>query len=104
MSICKSRLQMSGLQMSYLQVSYDRIKHTNIYGLFLPPCDGRAGKFLLDDRPLLDYPFHDCAPYVALKFKKRVYKMLRLDEKTLRSVHSKSNLRKFSEAVQNKNI
>ena len=30
--------------------------------------------------------------------------MLRLDEKTLRSVHSKSNLRKFSEAVQNKNI
>uniref|UniRef100_A0A914LRZ1 Uncharacterized protein n=1 Tax=Meloidogyne incognita TaxID=6306 RepID=A0A914LRZ1_MELIC len=74
------------------------------YGLFLPPCDGRAGKFLLDDRPLRDYPFHDCAPYVELKFKKRVYKMLRLDEKTLRSVHSKSNLRKFSEAVQNKNI
>ena len=30
--------------------------------------------------------------------------MLRLDEKTLRSVHSKSNLRKFSEAVQQKNI
>ncbi|KAL7072828.1 hypothetical protein ACQ4LE_007801, partial [Meloidogyne hapla] len=74
------------------------------YGLFLPPCDGRAGKFLLDDRPLRDYPFHDCAPYVELKYKKRVYKMLRLDEKTLRSVHSKSNLRKFSEAVQNKNI
>uniref|UniRef100_A0A915NTP9 Uncharacterized protein n=1 Tax=Meloidogyne floridensis TaxID=298350 RepID=A0A915NTP9_9BILA len=55
----------------------------------LPQQLNQAGKFLLDDRPLLDYPFHDCAPYVALKFKKRVYKMLRLDEKTLRSVHSK---------------
>ncbi|PIO71628.1 ankyrin repeat protein, partial [Teladorsagia circumcincta] len=34
------------------------------YGLFLPPCDGRAGKFLLEDRVVRDYPFHDCVPYL----------------------------------------
>jgi SH3/ankyrin repeat-containing protein len=37
------------------------------YGLFLPPCDGRAGKFLLEDRPLRDYPFHDCVPYLEVR-------------------------------------
>ncbi|CAD5211232.1 unnamed protein product [Bursaphelenchus okinawaensis] len=73
------------------------------FGLFLPPCDGRAGKFLLEDRPLRDYPFHDCVPYVELKFKKRVYKMLKLDEKALKQIHSKSNLKKFMEYVLSRN-
>ncbi|KJH52613.1 hypothetical protein DICVIV_01198 [Dictyocaulus viviparus] len=36
------------------------------YGLFLPPCDGRAGKFLLEDRIVRDYPFHDCVPYLEV--------------------------------------
>lgn len=36
------------------------------YGLFLPPCDGRAGKFLLEDRTIRDYPFHDCVPYLEV--------------------------------------
>uniref|UniRef100_A0A183BWD6 ANK_REP_REGION domain-containing protein n=1 Tax=Globodera pallida TaxID=36090 RepID=A0A183BWD6_GLOPA len=73
------------------------------YGLFLPPCDGRAGKFLLEDRHIRDYPFHDCVPYVELKFKKRVYKMLGVDEKALSAVHSRTNLRKMVEAVQGRN-
>ncbi|CAD5215421.1 unnamed protein product [Bursaphelenchus xylophilus] len=73
------------------------------FGLFLPPCDGRAGKFLLEDRPLRDYPFHDCVPYVELKYKKRVYKMLKLDEKALKQVHSKGNLKKFMEYVLSRN-
>ncbi|VDM49808.1 unnamed protein product [Toxocara canis] len=38
------------------------------YGLFLPPCDGRAGKFLLEDRPIRDYPFHDCVPYLEVHY------------------------------------
>jgi SH3 and multiple ankyrin repeat domains protein len=42
-------------------------QHFN-FGLFLPPCDGRAGKFLLEDRPIRDYPFHDCVPYVEASF------------------------------------
>ncbi|VDP15738.1 unnamed protein product [Onchocerca flexuosa] len=65
------------------------------YGLFLPPCDGRAGKFLLEDRPIREYPFHDCVPYLELKYKKRVYKMLNIDEKQLEKLHTKSNLKKF---------
>uniref|UniRef100_A0A0K0CWQ1 PDZ domain-containing protein n=1 Tax=Angiostrongylus cantonensis TaxID=6313 RepID=A0A0K0CWQ1_ANGCA len=73
------------------------------YGLFLPPCDGRAGKFLLEDRVVRDYPFHDCVPYLELKYKKRVYKMLNLDEKHLKSIHSKSTLKKFMDYVQSKN-
>uniref|UniRef100_A0A914I5U7 Uncharacterized protein n=1 Tax=Globodera rostochiensis TaxID=31243 RepID=A0A914I5U7_GLORO len=73
------------------------------YGLFLPPCDGRAGKFLLEDRHIRDYPFHDCVPYVELKFKKRVYKMLGLDEKALNAVQSRTNVRKMVEAVQGRN-
>uniref|UniRef100_A0A1I8AU88 ANK_REP_REGION domain-containing protein n=1 Tax=Steinernema glaseri TaxID=37863 RepID=A0A1I8AU88_9BILA len=73
------------------------------FGLFLPPCDGRAGKFLLEDRPIRDYPFHDCVPYLELKYKKRVYKMLKLDEKQLKQLHSKSNMKKFVEHVQARN-
>ncbi|GMS83942.1 hypothetical protein PENTCL1PPCAC_6117 [Pristionchus entomophagus] len=73
------------------------------YGLFLPPCDGRAGKFLLEDRPIRDYPFHDCVPYLELKYKKRVYKMLNLDEKQLKNLHTKANLKKFMDYVLNRN-
>ncbi|KIH66140.1 PDZ/DHR/GLGF domain protein [Ancylostoma duodenale] len=91
------------------------------YGLFLPPCDGRAGKFLLEDRTVRDYPFHDCVPYLELKYKKRVYKMLNLDEKHLKSLHTKllhaclslarliheitlqGTLKKFMDHVQSKN-
>uniref|UniRef100_A0A7E4VB83 ANK_REP_REGION domain-containing protein n=1 Tax=Panagrellus redivivus TaxID=6233 RepID=A0A7E4VB83_PANRE len=73
------------------------------FGLFLPPCDGRAGKFLLEDRPIRDYPFHDCVPYLELKYKKRVYKMLKLDEKALKQLHSKGNIKKFMDYVQNRN-
>jgi len=39
-----------------------------------------------------------------LKYKRRVYKMLQMDEKQLKSINSKSNLKKFLEHVQNGNI
>uniref|UniRef100_A0A8R1DUZ3 PDZ domain-containing protein n=1 Tax=Caenorhabditis japonica TaxID=281687 RepID=A0A8R1DUZ3_CAEJA len=73
------------------------------YGLFLPPCDGRAGKFLLEDRTIRDYPFTDCVPYLELKYKKRVYKMLNLDEKQLKAMHTKGQLKKFMDYVLQKN-
>lgn len=66
------------------------------YGLFLPPCDGRAGKFLLEDRTIRDYPFTDCVPYLELKYKKRVYKMLNLDEKQLKAMHTKVGITSLS--------
>ncbi|GBN92221.1 Protein shank [Araneus ventricosus] len=34
------------------------------YGLFCPPVNGRAGKFLDEERPLADYPFTDNSAYV----------------------------------------
>lgn len=37
--------------------------------------------------------------YVQLKYKRRVYKMLNLDERQLRALHSRSNLRRFLECV-----
>ncbi|TKR57334.1 hypothetical protein L596_030822 [Steinernema carpocapsae] len=87
------------------------------YGLFLPPCDGRAGKFLLEDRPIRDYPFHDCVPYLECVCVCRILicrcetcfnlntknGLLKLDEKQLKQLHSKNNLKKFVEYVQVRN-
>ena len=36
---------------------------------------------------------------LQLKYKRRVYKMLKLDEKTLKALHSRANLRRFLEHV-----
>ena len=41
-------------------------------------------------------PFVKC---FQLKYKRRVYKMLNLDERQLRALHSRSNLRRFLECV-----
>lgn len=38
----------------------NELTNLHVFRLFLPPCDGRAGKFLLEDRPIRDYPFQDC--------------------------------------------
>lgn len=38
-----------------------------------------------------------------MKYKKRVYKMLKLDEKALKQLHSKSNLKKFMDYVHSRN-
>ncbi len=35
------------------------------YGLYLPPANGKAGKFLDEERPLLDYPLD--APFGVLE-------------------------------------
>lgn len=36
-----------------------------------------------------------------LKYKRRVYKMITLDEKQLKSLHTRANLRRFLDYVQN---
>ena len=38
------------------------------YGLFLPPCNGRAGKFLLEERAFRDYPFQVCHSFILVGF------------------------------------
>uniref|UniRef100_A0A0P5I0W8 SH3 and multiple ankyrin repeat domains protein n=1 Tax=Daphnia magna TaxID=35525 RepID=A0A0P5I0W8_9CRUS len=75
------------------------LKESFNYGLFYPPSNGRAGKFLDEERPLSDYPFNGPGGYLELKYKRRVYKMLHLDEKQLRSLHTRVNLRRFFDYV-----
>ncbi|XP_037870896.1 SH3 and multiple ankyrin repeat domains protein 3 isoform X3 [Bombyx mori] len=75
------------------------LKESFNYGLFCPPVNGKAGKFLDEERRLGDYPFNGPVGYLELKYKRRVYKMLKLDEKTLKALHSRANLRRFLEHV-----
>ncbi|XP_045763323.1 SH3 and multiple ankyrin repeat domains protein 3 isoform X4 [Maniola jurtina] len=78
---------------------YRELKESFNYGLFCPPVNGKAGKFLDEERRLGDYPFNGPVGYLELKYKRRVYKMLKLDEKTMKALHSRANLRRFLEHV-----
>ncbi|RZF33996.1 hypothetical protein LSTR_LSTR006912, partial [Laodelphax striatellus] len=77
------------------------LKESFNYGLFCPPVNGKAGKFLDEERRLGDYPFNGPVGYLELKYKRRVYKMLNLDEKQLKALHTRANLRRFLEYVAN---
>jgi len=74
------------------------------YGLFQPPLNGRAGKFLDEERRLSEYPFQGSVGHLELKFKRRVYKMLNLDEKQLKNINSRTNLKKFLDHVLANNV
>lgn len=80
---------------------FRELKESFNYGLFCPPTNGKAGKFLDEERRLGDYPFNGPVGYLELKYKKRIYKMLNLDEKQLKAMHNKTNLKKFLEHVTN---
>lgn len=41
---------------------------------------------------------------LQLKYKRRVYKMLHLEEKALRALHTRANLRRFLEYVKENNV
>ncbi|RZB49894.1 SH3 and multiple ankyrin repeat domains protein 3, partial [Asbolus verrucosus] len=77
------------------------LKESFNYGLFSPPENGKAGKFLDEERRLGDYPFSGPVGYLELKYKRRVYKMISLDEKQLKSLHTRANLRRFLDYVHN---
>ncbi|CAL8263662.1 unnamed protein product [Merluccius merluccius] len=72
------------------------------YGLFQPAYNGKAGKFLDEERPLREYPFPSIAPvpYLEFRYKRRVYTQTYLDDKQLSKLHTKANLKKFMEYVQ----
>ena len=42
--------------------------------------------------------------YFQLKYKRRVYKMLQMDEKQLKSINSKANHKKFLENIGSNNV
>ncbi|XP_051512118.1 SH3 and multiple ankyrin repeat domains protein 3-like [Myxocyprinus asiaticus] len=76
------------------------------YGLFQPAYNGKAGKFLDEQRTLKDYPLPAITPvpYLEFCYKRRVYTQTHLDEKQLSKLHTKANLKKFMEYVQQRNI
>uniref|UniRef100_A0A3Q2GHQ6 SH3 and multiple ankyrin repeat domains protein 3 n=1 Tax=Cyprinodon variegatus TaxID=28743 RepID=A0A3Q2GHQ6_CYPVA len=75
------------------------------YGLFQPAYNGRAGKFLDEERQLREYPFPSFAPvpYLEFRYKRRIYTQTYIDEKQLSKLHTKANLKKFMEYVQQRN-
>ncbi|XP_015593340.1 SH3 and multiple ankyrin repeat domains protein 1 isoform X4 [Cephus cinctus] len=80
------------------------LKESFNYGLFCPPVNGKAGKFLDEERRLGDYPFNGPVGYLELKYKRRVYKMLHLDEKQLKAMHTRTNLRRLLDYVANSQV
>ncbi|XP_046621074.1 SH3 and multiple ankyrin repeat domains protein 3-like isoform X8 [Neodiprion virginianus] len=80
------------------------LKESFNYGLFCPPVNGKAGKFLDEERRLGDYPFNGPVGYLELKYKRRVYKMLHLDEKQLKAMHTRANLRRLLDYVANSQV
>ncbi|XP_071791706.1 uncharacterized protein [Asterias amurensis] len=75
------------------------------YGFYLPPSHGKAGKFLEEERLFSDYPTDPAnMPFLEFKYKRRVYKQMKLDIKEVKKYHNKSNVKMFFEAVRTKNI
>ncbi|XP_055926709.1 SH3 and multiple ankyrin repeat domains protein 2-like isoform X1 [Argiope bruennichi] len=75
------------------------LKESFNYGIFCPPINGKAGKFLDEQRPLADYPFHSSVGYVELRYKRRVYKMMNVEEKQIKQLHTRANLRRMIDHV-----
>ncbi|XP_061107817.1 SH3 and multiple ankyrin repeat domains protein 3 [Conger conger] len=76
------------------------------YGLFQPAYNGKAGKFLDEERQLKDYPLPAIAPlpYLEFRYKRRVYSEAYVDDKQLAKLHTKANLKKLMEHVQQRNV
>ncbi len=83
------------------------------YGFYLPPCQGRAGKFLDDSRQLKEYslanqqpPAASSAPiaHLEFKYKKRVYKFAKINQKELRALNVKANYKRFLELVRTNQV
>ncbi|KAM9177401.1 SH3 and multiple ankyrin repeat domains protein 3 [Dugong dugon] len=72
------------------------------YGLFQPPSQGRAGKFLDEERLLREYPpnLDTPLPYLEFRYKRRVYAQNLIDDKQFAKLHTKANLKKFMDYVQ----
>ncbi|XP_060621261.2 SH3 and multiple ankyrin repeat domains protein 2 isoform X6 [Anolis sagrei] len=76
------------------------------YGLFQPANNGRDGKFLDEERLLMEYPqpINKGVPSLEFRYKKRVYRQLNLDEKQLAKLHTKANFRKFMDHVHHLSV
>lgn len=50
----------------FVFLSFQELKESFNYGLFCPPSNGRAGKFLDEERRLGDYPFNGPVGYLEV--------------------------------------
>ncbi|XP_036367126.1 protein shank isoform X2 [Octopus sinensis] len=73
------------------------------YGLYCPPQNGKAGKFLDEERLLREYPLSGPIGYLEFKFKRRVYRSMELNTRKLKQIHNKANLKQFIDAVKHGN-
>ncbi|XP_056013643.1 SH3 and multiple ankyrin repeat domains protein 3-like isoform X6 [Ostrea edulis] len=80
------------------------LKDSINYGLYCPPMNGRAGKFLDEERLLREYPLQGPIGFLEFKYKKRVYKMMHVNVRKLKQLHVKSNLRHFIDYIRTCNI
>ncbi|XP_029681233.1 SH3 and multiple ankyrin repeat domains protein 3 isoform X4 [Takifugu rubripes] len=74
---------------------------------FGPPAfNGRAGKFLDEERLLKEYPLPPITPipYLEFRYKRRIYTQSYVDDKQLAKLHTKANLKRFMEHVHQKNV
>lgn len=74
------------------------------YGFYLPPFHGRAGKFLDDSRLLREYPLNGQIANLEFKYKKRVYKFVKINQKELKALNVKSNYKKFLDLVRTNQV
>ncbi|XP_044291605.1 SH3 and multiple ankyrin repeat domains protein 3-like [Varanus komodoensis] len=76
------------------------------YGLFQPANNGKDGKFLDEERLLLEYPqpVNKGVPSLEFRYKKRVYRQMNLDEKHLAKLHTKANFRKCMDHVHHLSV
>ncbi|XP_074481988.1 SH3 and multiple ankyrin repeat domains protein 3 isoform X5 [Sebastes fasciatus] len=79
---------------------------TQSYQFGPPAFNGRAGKFLDEERLLKEYPLPPITPipYLEFRYKRRVYTQSYVDDKQLAKLHTKANLKRFMEHVHQKNV
>lgn len=70
------------------------------YGFYLPPFQGRAGKFLDDCRKLREYSLNGPMAHLEFKYKKRVYKFVKINQKELKALNVKANFKKFADLIR----
>ncbi|XP_022247287.1 SH3 and multiple ankyrin repeat domains protein 3-like [Limulus polyphemus] len=74
------------------------------YGLFMLPKNGKAGKFLDEERLLTEYPLIDTVGYLELRYKRRVSKMMNADDKQNKQLHTRATFRRMIDHVTNGNV
>lgn len=63
-----SALEQTAKNGSYFCFVLQELKESFNYGLFCPPSNGKAGKFLDEERRLGDYPFNGPVGYLEVSY------------------------------------